>query len=80
MRRPDSPKAMEKGLEDLGGGKWGRGWAWGAPPPEMLMMEPGHLGPCFGLEEMEVVSEGEGVEAGLSYPKSIAWSGLDVSL
>lgn len=60
MRRPDSPKAMEKGLEDLGGGKWGRGGAWGAPPPEMLMMEPGHLGPCFGLEEMEVVSEGEG--------------------
>lgn len=32
----------------------------GAPPPEMLMMEPGHLGPCLGLEEVEVVSTGKG--------------------
>lgn len=47
----------EKGLEDLGGDKWGRGWAWDAPPPEMLMMEPEHWGPCFGSE---VVSKGEG--------------------
>lgn len=38
----------EKGLEDLGGDKWGRGWAWDAPPPEMLMMEPGHGGPALG--------------------------------
>lgn len=62
MRRPDSPQSHgeEKGLEDLGGDKRGRGWAWGAPPPEMLMMEPGHWGPCFGLEEVEVASKGEG--------------------
>lgn len=32
----------------------------GAPPPEMLMMEPGHWGPCFGLEGAEVVSKGKG--------------------
>lgn len=24
------------------------------------MMEPGHQRPCFGLEEVEVVSKGEG--------------------
>lgn len=65
------------------GDNWGRGWAGGAPPPEMLMMEPGHQGPCFGLEEVEVVSmrEGEmdGVEMGLSSPKSIGLSGPDIS-
>lgn len=59
-------RGEEKGLEDLGGDKWGRGWAWGAPPPEMLMMEPGPWGPCFGLEDAEVVSEGEGEMEGVS--------------
>lgn len=44
----------ERGLEDLGGGQTGERWAWGASPPEMLMMEPERGGPCFGLEEVEV--------------------------
>lgn len=47
------------------------------------MMEPGHWGPCFGLKEVEVASEGEGervgVEAGLGCPKSTGWSGPEIS-
>lgn len=53
-------RGEEKGLEDLGGGQLGERMGMGAPPPEMLMMEPGHLGPCLGLEEVEVVSTGKG--------------------